>query len=408
MRVVLLSEVFGEGMGYLENLLPKYFARLGVETHVVATDLPLSYRQNGTENVYQGFEKRRLAGSKQDIDGYTLHTIGHKQAFGHIRMAGLRRKLVELRPDIVQTMTPIGWLGLDAALLRPLLNYQLFTGSHHHASVLPLTKKNGSWVSREHLRSLAVRKAHGRFISWMTKKCYAITQDCAEVAERLFGVQQKKIAICPLGVDPEIFHPAANESEAADRIQLRQELDFPEREIVCIYSGRFSEDKNPLLLAKAIEQLWRSGLPYRGLFVGNGVQAKRIAACAGCRALPFVAVSELARFYRVSDIGVWPTQESMSMLDAAACGIPIVANHTMVAKERLDGNGLAYHLNDLNDLVHVLLQLRASEKRTAMGECGARKMATQFSWEIIARQRIHEYERALGAPRLLAETSIPQ
>src|SRR5207253_2244268 len=38
MRVVLLSEFFCKGMGYLENMLPKYLALLGVDTHVVATE----------------------------------------------------------------------------------------------------------------------------------------------------------------------------------------------------------------------------------------------------------------------------------------------------------------------------------------------------------------------------------
>ena len=31
MRVALLSDVFAKNMGYLENILPKYFARLGVD-----------------------------------------------------------------------------------------------------------------------------------------------------------------------------------------------------------------------------------------------------------------------------------------------------------------------------------------------------------------------------------------
>ena len=55
---------------------------------------------------------------------------------------------------------------------------------------------------------------------------------------------------------------------------------------------------------------------------------------------PFIALSELPRFFRSADIGIWPTQEFMSMLDAAACGLPIVVNDTLKAVERIEGNGL--------------------------------------------------------------------
>src|ERR1700692_917473 len=55
MTVVLVSEFFAPGMGYLENSFPKYLARAGVETHVIATDLPLSYREKGERQTYTKF-----------------------------------------------------------------------------------------------------------------------------------------------------------------------------------------------------------------------------------------------------------------------------------------------------------------------------------------------------------------
>jgi glycosyltransferase involved in cell wall biosynthesis len=201
--------------------------------------------------------------------------------------------------------------------------------------------------------------------------------------------------VCPLGVDTELFKPIFTEQDRQNRLSLRQRLGFSESEIVCIYTGRFSEDKNPLLLAKAITQLASMRHHYRGLFVGNGVQAQAIQSCQGCTTLPFVPVHELGDFYRASDIGVWPTQESLSMQDAAACGLPIIANHTLTTPERLHGNGLAYKLNDLGDLVRALLELREPASRKRLGDFGARRMADDFSWASIATRRIRDYEAAL-------------
>jgi glycosyltransferase involved in cell wall biosynthesis len=408
MRVVLLSETFSKGMGYLENLLPKYFARLGAETHVVATDLPCFYRERAGGETYNGFHETLRAGIAELRDGYTLHILGHRKIFGHMRMTDLRGKLREIRPDIVQTSTPIGWIALDAATFKDSLGYRLFTGCHHHASIFPLANKPLRLWSVECIHCFAFRTIPGWLVSQETEKCYAITEDCAEVARRFFGVPRSKLKLSPLGVDTQLFHPMRHTEGNAERSAIRARLGFREDEIVCIYTGRFSADKNPVLLARAVAQLRHRDESYRGFFVGNGSQAEEILKCGGCVIHPFVPVQELGAFYRAADIGVWPAQESLSMLDAAACGLPIIANDTMSAKERLDGNGVTYRLNDQSDLVEMLLGLSDAEKRRAMGENGARKMAEEYSWESIARNRLRDYQIALGRKAIAFEKRAAQ
>jgi glycosyltransferase involved in cell wall biosynthesis len=409
-RVVLLSEVFARNMGYLTNLLPKYFGRLGVDAHVVAMDVPPHHQMNATEakETYGGFADSTdlVSGSVERMQGFTLHVLAHKKVFGHLMMAGLRRKLASIRPDIVQATHVIGWPPLQAAMAQPLYGYRLFTAAHYHASVFPLAHKKLSRWSRERLVCGITRTAPGWLVSQATEKCYAITSDCADVAVQFFGVPQTKIDVCSLGVDTELFHTISNEIEGPASVQLRQRLGFTGSEVVCIYSGRFSEEKNPLLLAQAIAELVRLGQPFRGLFVGNGAQAEAIRSCPGCVTHCFVPVQELGNFYRASNIGVWATQESMSMMDAAACGLPIVANHTMAAPERLEGNGLAYQLNDLGDLVRVLVELRDPRTRESLGTVGAKKMARDFSWESIARRRLLDYEYALRSRKRQGEAAI--
>jgi glycosyltransferase involved in cell wall biosynthesis len=197
-------------------------------------------------------------------------------------------------------------------------------------------------------------------------------------------------------VDTGIFHPVQSDVDETARREFRKRHGIQDGELLCIYTGRFAEDKNPLLLARAVARLRETGEPYRGLFVGDGVQAEAVAAQDGCAVHPFVPVRELGDFFRGSDIGVWPTQESTSMLDAAACGLPIVVNDTIAAVERVEGNGLRYRLNDLADLARALRELRDPDLRQRLGAAGAAKMAGEFSWDIIARRRLRDYEAALG------------
>jgi len=397
-------------MGYLENLLPKYLGRLGVDAHVVAMDVPPYHPMNAKESkvTYGGFADSTdlVPGSVEVLQGFTLHILSHKKMFGRLKMVDLREKLASLRPDIVQATHVIGWIPLQAAIAKPLLGYKFFTAAHYHASVFPLARKKLSPWSTERLVCGITRTVPGWLVSQATEKCYAITTDCADVAVRFFGVPKTKIELCSLGVDTELFHTISNEIEDEARVELRQRLGFSESEIVCIYTGRFSEEKNPLLLAKAIAELTELGQPFRGLFVGNGAQAKAIQSCSRCVTHPFVPVHELGNFYRASDVGVWPTQESLSILDAAACGLPIVANQGMAAPERLDGNGLAYKLNDQGDLVRVLLELRDPRTRERLGSIGAQKMARDFSWESVARRRLQDYEYALRTRKRQGEAAI--
>lgn len=84
------------------------------------------------------------------------------------------------------------------------------------------------------------------------------------------------------------------------------------------------------------------------------------------------------------------------MLDAAACGLPIVVNNTLRAVERIDGNGLTYDLNDQASLERALSKLLNSTARKHLGDVGARRMAEQFSWHALVRRRVDDYRKVLG------------
>ena len=402
MRIVLISEIFSSGMGYLENLLPKYLARCGAEVHVVASSLPSPHHQTAAAEASREAEPGLTPGSVTAIDGFHLHILQHSTTFGYVRLLGLSRKLKDLNPDIVQNMTPIGWIAAASAWNRLRLGYRLFSGCHYHASVFPLAQRALPFFHPARFKCHLQRALPGRIASCLTEKYYAISPDCAEVAARFFGVPRNKLELCPLGVDTEIFYPVSSVAEHGERVALRERLGFNGSEIVCVYSGRFGHDKNPLLLASAVARLASSKEPFRGLFIGNGPQAPEIAASPGCITQPFASMNQLAAYYRAADIGVWPAEESTSMLDSLACGLPLIANHTMHAPERLQGTGTEYRLGDVDDLVTKLRSLSRPETREQLGREAARRMREDFSWNRIAARRIEDYSTALRSRHAVA------
>ena len=401
MRVAILTETFAKNMGYLGSMLPKYLARLGVEVHVVTMDLPPYYQTKDFQETYGSFmcSTALSAGTIEEFDGYTLHVLAHKRLLGYMRMVGLWGKLRCIRPDIVQCQSVIGWIPLDAALAKPFLRYRLFTGNHNTSSTFLLAKRKAPRWNAERLRCFVTRTVPGRLVSLATEKCYGVTNDCAEIAWRYYGVQRHKVKMMSLGVDTDFFFSVISDDTMQERAALRQRLGFSEDDIVCIYTGKLTEGKNALILAKAMERLRSMGKPFRGLFIGGGPQKESIRAHPSSVVLDFMPFSELAAYYRTADIGVWPADESTSTLDAAACGLPLIVSDGIVYREHVEGNGIVYKMNDLDDLVHNLLRLIDPEERKRLGLFGADKMARAFSWESVARRRLRDYEAALGSHR---------
>ncbi len=400
MRIVILTESFAKTTGYMLNILPRYLERLGADVHLITGDLAPYYNIDNFAATYGSFTGAAVAspGTIECVNGFTVHTLAHKRVFGYVRLPGLFRKLKELRPEIVQVHSSIGWLPLEAALLRPILDYKFFTGSHTTASVFALAQRPSRAWEPDRLRNFLTRAIPGRIVSQFVEKCYVPTTDGVRVAREFFGVPDRLLEHAPLGVDTELFRPRSGLAADQSREARRAELGVEAGEILCIYTGRFSEDKNPLVLARAVEQLRNSGLPFRAVFVGSGVQARALAECDGCTVHAFVPFQELPGWFHASDIGVWPTQESTSMLDAAACGLPIIVNDTLVATERIDGNGLTYRLNDSDDLARLLRTLIPAQERQRLGAVGARRMAELFSWGALAKRRLDDYQRALERP----------
>jgi glycosyltransferase involved in cell wall biosynthesis len=396
MRIVLLSDWFSEGMGYAENLLPKAMAALGHDIHVVSSTGQVYFTSHLYKTTYEPFLGPPIlpVGSKR-LDGYTLHRLPQSVHRAQIRLHGLTAKLKAIAPAVVQSFDVTSYTARQVLWARFRLGFKLFFECHTHASVFPAEEQAASRRGWSGLR----QRLLGTLLSASIEKCYPVSTDAAEIAERCYWVRKDLLEVVPLGVDTTLFTPVVDEAGRLHRQEIRQRLGFTDQDLVCIYTGRFSEDKDPLCLARAVAGLAERGLPVRGLFLGGGAQAGAIRNCWGCVTKDFVPAVELPAYYRAADVGVWPRQESTSQLDAASCGLPIIISNQTQVEERIKGNGLTYIQGDANDLAVRILSLRDAALRRQMGAVGRARMVELFSWESIARRRIEDYSRSLQRRR---------
>jgi glycosyltransferase involved in cell wall biosynthesis len=297
-----------------------------------------------------------------------------------------------LKPDIIQTFNIDELATYDAAIVSQRHGFKLFTESHLHASVFP-----------EHSLKIRLKRFLNKYSKFLklindaTVKCYPISTDAAEIAISYYRVPESKVKIQSLGVDTDLFKPCISESLKKERKELRTKLGFVDSDIVCIYTGRFTKDKNPHCLAQALHRLHNIDASYKGLFVGGGTSSDLnfIQSQSGCHVHPFVRVDKLPAFYRAADIGVWPAQESTSQLDAMACGLPIILSNKIKVFERVQGNGLLYEENNYVDLANKITELRDNHIRETMLQYGVDKIIKNYSWIVIAQERLKDYYQSM-------------
>lgn len=396
MKIVIVSAFYSEGMGYSENSLPKALASMGHEVHVVTSNLNVYGNEDGYKKTYEFFLGPADQGTGEfDSVGYKVTRLNSRIVSGYVYITGLYKKIKELKPDIVQ-VTEIASLNcFKLALIKPLLGFKLFTESHQHLSVVKPYVKNPKLDPFKNIIYKLTRTFPSFMASLMIEKCYAIAPDCVEVANKFYGVPKAKVRLQPLGTDTILFSPSINEIQQEERKLTRQKLGYNDDDIVCIYTGRFSEDKNPLLLAEAVHHLVNKGLNFHCLFIGEGIQRDEMLKRDNVTILDFMKHSELAVYYRAADVGVWPKQESMSMLDGASSGLPLVVTDAIGELERVNGNGRTYIDGNLDSLINTIESLSNKDERIVLGKIGSKKMVEKYSWINIAKNIERDYLVAL-------------
>jgi glycosyltransferase involved in cell wall biosynthesis len=399
MRVVFLSPWYSEKMGYTENMFPKAMAKLDAEVHLLSSNAQINYHHPHYDALYKKLLGPRAVecGVKQ-VDGYTLHRLPlyeTKNPYEGPGIKNLYEYLLDLRPDVIQTFE----IGLETtyegARYAADLGCKFFTECHIHASVF---RKDGKKSIRDFARN--IRNAFSKKLKMVnnaTSICYPIAEDAAEIAMEYYRVPRKKIKVQSLGVDTDLFFPTQSEREFLERRGIREKFGFADSDIVCIYTGRFTRDKNPQILAQAINGLVQNNYPFKGLFVGSGSEEdiEFIKTMKGCKVENFIPANQLPSYYWAADVGVWPREESTSQLDAAACGLPLVLSDRIKVLERVEGNGLLYDECNAEDLGRQLLKLQQLSIRKEMSEIGVKKVIEKFSWNIIASSRIKDYKMYL-------------
>jgi len=170
---------------------------------------------------------------------------------------------------------------------------------------------------------------------------------------------------------------------------------------VFVFAGRVVGLKGLHLAVKALKEPTLAGLPVKLLIIGNGEalpRLQRLAMDIGVdeRIVFHAAVphAELPALYACADVGLFPGlgEEAfgISVAEAMACGLPVVASYNGGMPEVIGNEGSCGRLFALGDVVscaEAMAEMCASaELRRQMGSAARRRIETEFTWRQAAER----------------------
>ena len=217
------------------------------------------------------------------------------------------------------------------------------------------------------------------------------------------GIPEQKIFTAPNAVDNQLFSVLADDARR-DAVQVRTRHSLPARYF--LYVGRLVEAKGVFDLLETYAKLSEEIRAEVSLvFVGDGSDRTKLMERAskiapGTILFPgFVHREELAEFYGLADVFIFPTHSDpwgLVVNEAMSCGLPVIATSVAGCTEDLvrEGwNGFVIPPRDPSSLAGAMAHLAVdSALRVEMGARG--------------REKIEEYSPEAWAQGLIDATKI--
>ena len=398
LTIVHVADYVMPVMGYQDFALAKWNARHGHEVHLVTSDryTPVPHYERTWEPL---LGPRLISPGVEQIEGVTIHRLPCRLELKRRPwLAGLSEALERIRPDVVLchgTASPSAFAlpsicrRLGAALIMD--NHETFGSARRGLSGL--------------VYHLALRALSRRLLNGSVYRFLGVAQECCDFMVQRQGIPAEKVDRLDLGVDTDIFRP-----DDLARQRARAEYGIPKDAQVIVQTGKLTRDKGPHWLAQAMAPIMRDDPNVWLVFVGSAPAAyaeeivqplARLAVDDRLRFLPLVRISKLMEIFNLADICVYPGESSLSCLEAAACGRPVIVTDLPAGKSRAAaGLVQCYRTGNVSDLRQQLRELLAdSEARRRMGERALAAVLKNLSYDLVASRAEGIMNNAVAALR---------
>ena len=234
------------------------------------------------------------------------------------------------------------------------------------------------------LRRLIVNYSLGK-----ADRIVAVTQETKDFLVRTHRIRPRDISLIPLGVDMGLFR-----FDGKARKEIRKRFKIKEDDVALVFSGTIVRRKGIELLLDALLEI-KSG-NVKLMIVGSGDTAyiqelKDMAKRHGIESrvifAGFVKKENVRDYFSAADIGVWPGNNSVSIMEAMACRLPIIMAGMQLSHLATYNNGLKFPAHDKEKLKIALDKVINDKKlRLRMADNSFSAIKKDYSYDAIAKQ----------------------
>ena len=354
MKIVHIVDYLMPTMGYQEFILPKFNAISKKNSVYILTGnsyYPIP-NYNSTWKKFLG--PRNFLPKKITIDRVKI--FNNKILFEFAKrpwILNLERDIKYLKPDVIMCHGTASFSSIRSVLVAKKLNIPIFLDNHMIFSIV----KNNIFGK---LYYFFIKKFISKFIERNSNIIFGVTKETCQYLIQKEGYSKSKVKLLPLGTDSSIFYPKTKKNR---------------NKIKIIQTGKLNFDKRPDFLAKATIILIEEGYNIELIYYGSGdinvvnkiknlFKKKKITS--RLKIIKFQSYQKLGNIYNDADVVVFPFGTSLSTIDCAFCGIPVVMTDDMASKEKeQDGIGICYKTGDIKDLakkIKICLNLKKKNK----------------------------------------------
>ena len=320
-------------------------------------------------------------------DNITIHKVGiHKKRLHFWRRSEVIEWLIKAGPVYKKLIKENNY-----ELAHAFFGFPTGWLSYRNAKKLPyIISLRGSDVPGDNARLQLDYKILGPVFKSIWTKASGLVACSGGLKQRAMKfMPYMHVDVIPNGVELDNYYPSNETRGKTDKIRL-------------ITSGRLSATKRVDMLIDAVEILQKKGYKIKFTIAGDGSLSDSLKQLVSQKNLDSniemlgrVEPTNMPELYRASDIYISATmQEGMSnsMLEALACGLPVVTTYCEGVEELITNNGIVTkhaHADLLADAIRTLADNRDTLEQMSIA---ARKHAETFSWKNAADKYLGYYK----------------
>lgn len=362
------------------DLYPEVVGGIPLHTHHLCRDLSR-----------MGYYTTVLTCSRGDhghakIDGYNV--IYHKILFsplGNSFSPHIFRTLLKIRHDydLIHAHCHLFLSTIMASLVRRIGSPPLIITTHGIMSA-----SAPDWFNVLYMKTI------GKWTLKSADRVICYTEMEKDKLANMLKIDSEKISVIPNGVDTDVFRPDPNNNKRSNQSN---------NAITILWVGRFVRGKGVEFIIHAAKILVKEVPDLKILLVGDGPSKGKIKGLIEKFNLKKnVIIKEnvpnenMPEVYQKSDIFVLPSLNEgvpKTLLEAMACGIPVVITEFSHLKELIKNAGLTFPKGDVHALADKIMRLiRDRELAKELGNNGRNKIVEGHSWKNTVLKTIELYE----------------